>query len=504
MIDIKLLKSIAQNISILYVEDDDDLRDSIGRYLQKIFNDVTLAVNGQNGLDCYQQNHYDIVMTDIEMPLMNGLEMAKKIKNINSDQEIIVISAYSESTYLIDAIRLGISDYIIKPIDFNQINRIINKSILNLSNFKENLSYKIHLQKMIEQRTNEALALEKEKIDNFEMTLSSFASLVEERDNYTGGHSQRVAKYSRLIAQEIQYSKEDCDLVYRAGMLHDIGKVTTPDAILLKPKKLTELEFKIIQEHVTESYNILIKIPMYKNIAEIIISHHERYDGKGYPNGLKAQEIPPLSRIMIIADAFDAMTTNRIYKSRKTVPSAIEELLAFSGAQFDPEVVISAAKALRNVEIVETINQLPHTEIEKERFAYFFRDQLTDAYNIDYLNFTLNHNTLEKEYICVNALYLHNFNQYNLKHGWVEGDKLLSVVADCLIDFFPSSLIFRVHGDDFIIMNKKHIELNLDDIKCVDIFNKNNIQMSKRHLDLREETITNFKELENLMLISKE
>jgi len=503
MIDMKLLKSMAQDISILYIENEDNLRDSLGKYLKKIFNHVTITVDGQKGFNFYQKNHYDIVITDIEIPIMNGLEMAKKIKNINSDQEIIIISAYSDSTYFIDAIRLGISDYVIKPINFAQINQVIHKSILNLSNFKEKLDYKINLEKMIEKRTNEALILEKEKVNNFEMTLESFASLVEERDNYTGAHSQRVANYSRLIAQQMQYSKEDCDLVYRAGMLHDIGKVTTPDAILLKPKRLTELELKIIHEHVTESYNILIKIPMYKDIADIIICHHERYDGGGYPNGLKAKIIPPLSRIMIVADAFDAMTTNRIYKTKMSVENAIKEMIELSGAQFDPEVVSSATKALKDIKIVETSNQLPHTQVEKERFAYFFRDHITNTYNIDYLNFTLNRNSLEEEYICVNVFYLHNFNQYNLEHGWIEGDKLLSEVAHCLIDFFPSSLIFRIHGDDFIIMSKEHIELNLEDIRCIDIFRKNNIHMSKRHLDLKKENISNFKELEDLMLICK-
>ncbi len=504
MVDIQILKALGKHISILYVEDEETLRESLKRYLQKIFDDVTVATNGQEGVNLYERDQYDIVITDIEMPLLNGLDMAKRMKESNPNQEIIIISAYSNSTYFIDAIRLGISDYIIKPIDFMQINQVLHKSILHFNTYKENLNYKTDLQEMIRQRTNEALRLEKEKTDNFEMTLVSFASMVEERDNYTGGHSQRVADYSRMIAQEMKLTQEECDLVYRAGILHDIGKVTTPDAILLKPKKLTELEFKIIQEHVTNSYNILVRIPMYKEMADIIICHHERFDGKGYPNSLKSHEIPLLSHIMIIADSFDAMTTNRIYKSKKNISDAVEELIALSGEQFDPDVVKSAVKALSKIEIVDTINQLPHTQIEKERFAYFFRDQLTYSYNIEYLNFTLKQNIVEKEYLCVNILYLHNLNQFNIKNGWLEGDKLLRSVAECLRKHFPSALVFRVHGDDFVIMNKKHIEVNLEDIKCVDIPKEKHIKMSKHHIDLREETITNFKELEKLILIQSE
>jgi len=218
--------------------------------------------------------------------------------------------------------------------------------------------------------------------------------MIEGRDTYTGGHSQRVANYCRMIAEKMDCSPEECDLIYRAGILHDVGKITTPDAILLKPGKLSELEFKLIQEHVTESYRILLQIPMYKDMAEIIICHHERYDGQGYPNGVKSDEIPFLARIMIIADAFDAMTTNRIYKGRKDTLSAIEELKALSGKQFHPEVVESAVEVLSNIEAPEVINQLPTTEIEKERFSYFYRDQLTNAYNSDYLNFILNRNNI--------------------------------------------------------------------------------------------------------------
>lgn len=326
--DTQLLKKSAKDITVLYVEDEDDLRNSVNRYLQKIFNHVIIASDGQEGLRLYQKHQYDIVITDIKMPLMNGLEMAKEIRMINSVQEIIIISAYSDTAYFLDAIRLDVSGYIIKPINYFQMTQVLHKSIFNLNNYKENIRYKMHLEEMVQERTTETIALEKDKIENFEKTIISFISMIEDRDTYTGGHSQRVANYCRMIAEEMDYSSKECDLIYRAGILHDIGKITTPDTILLKPGKLSELEFKLIQEHVNESYKILIKIPMYKDLAEIIICHHERYDGQGYPNGIKSDEIPFLSHIMIVADAFDAMTTTRIYKGRKDTFSAIEELKA--------------------------------------------------------------------------------------------------------------------------------------------------------------------------------
>lgn len=500
--DLKLLKKSAIDISILYVEDEDEIRNSVVKYLQKIFLYVTSAADGQEGLKLYQENKFDIVLTDINMPYMNGLEMAKNIKDIKPSQEIIIISAYSDSTYFLDAIRLGINGYIIKPIDYAQMNQALYKSIFNINNYKENIEYKKSLEKKVRQRTQETLSLQNEKIENFEKTLTSFVTIIEGRDTYTGGHSQRVANYCRMLARDMNCSEEDCDLIYKAGILHDIGKITTPDSILLKPGKLNNLEYKIIQQHVIESYEILLQIPMYKEMAEIIICHHEHYDGSGYPKGLKQGEIPFLARIMIVADTFDAMTTNRIYKSRKDVKTAVEELQSLSGKHFHPEVIASAKNIFLKIKDIEEVHQSPRTEIEQERFSYFYRDQLTSAYNSNYLDYILSRNVFEKNHICVHILYLHGFNRYNEKYGWSKGDELLNEVVNCLSEHFPSSYIFRIHGDDFVIMNEKHLETKLDELKCLNKLQNDDITSSNIHIDLRNQDVSNFKELE--VLISPE
>ncbi|MFT5661892.1 MAG: putative nucleotidyltransferase with HDIG domain [Sulfurimonas sp.] len=333
------------------------------------------------------------------------------------------------------------------------------------------------------------------------MTLESFVSILENRDTYTGGHSQRVANYSRMIAEDMNFSSAECKLIYRAGILHDIGKVTTPDAILLKPDKLSAFEYNIIKKHVTQSYNILLKIPMYKDVAEIIIYHHEHYDGNGYPNGLKNIEIPILAHIMIVADAFDAMTTNRIYKASKDIGDAIEELKNLSGKQFHPKVIKSVLRILSSVAIEKTINQLPKTELEKERFAYFYRDQLTNAYNTDYLNFILNRNVFDKEYKSIDTLYVHNFNQYNQKYSWEEGDILLNKICNYLCECFASSLIFRVHGDDFIVLNKSSSEVELTKSSYLkELEEKYTISSTTHHVDLSTNEIPNLKVLEAIIL----
>lgn len=499
MINLKELKNITKTLTLLYVEDEDELRESVETYLVKLFSSVAVAKNGQEGLDLYKKQQYDIVVSDIQMPIMNGLDMAEKIKEINQDQEVIIISAYSDSSYFLNSIRIGINGYIIKPIDYSQMNKEIYKSAKSLAQLKENLNYKHNLEEMVTQRTEKILSMESEKIKNFETTILSFVEMIEDRDTYTGGHSQRVATYSKLIAQEMGQSEEDCELLYKAGIIHDIGKIATPDTILLKPGKLNDLEYKLIQEHVSVGYRLLSKIPMYKKHAEIIIGHHERYDGQGYPNGLKGDEIPLLSHILLIADAFDAMTTNRIYKGRMGIEKAIKELQELSGKQFDPKVVQSAIKVLIDIDIPEAITQLPKTEVEKERFAYFFRDQVTDAYNHDYLNFILEHNILNNEYCCVYKLYLHNFNNFNNSKGWTEGDKLLNKFVTHLSNIYPRATIFRVHGDDFILMTKEPLTINIDEIQQLDFFKDNLITISHKSIHVKNKNITDIKELEALI-----
>lgn len=495
MTDIKVLKSLSGDFKILYVEDEPELRNAVGIYLRKIFGNVDTAENGKEGLKKYREYHYDIVITDIQMPYMNGLEMAAEIKALTPDQEIIIISAYSESSYFIDAIRLGVNGYIIKPVDYEQMNMTLYKTVNKLTRFQENIMYKEHLEEMVEKRTKALIELDKEKIRNFEKTLLAFVEMIEDRDTYTGGHSQRVANYSKLIAQKMGRSDEECDLLYQAGILHDIGKVVTPDNVLFKPGKLNDLEYKLIQEHVKVGYDLLSKIPMYKEIAETIFYHHEHYDGGGYPSGAKGDEIPFLSRIMMVADAFDAMTTNRIYKGRKDTAKAIEELTAFSGKQFHPEVVESAVEVLSNIKVPDSINQLPATEIERERFSYFFRDQVTNAYNADYLNFILNQNYYEKKYICLNALYLHNFTPYNQKHGCTEGSKLLKKLVDFLYITYPLAQIFFIHRDEFIVLSEEPLIIDINHFDHIEWLVDNQVSVSTKKIDPSEDNLYNIDEI---------
>jgi len=248
------------------------------------------------------------------------------------------------------------------------------------------------------------------------------------------------------------------------------------------------------------SYELLNSVDIYKDIAEIIRHHHEQYNGNGYPQGLKGDEIPILSQIMAVADAFDAMTTNRVYKARKSVDTAIAELEEFSTKQFNTQVVKAAKVALKDMDVEVATTQRPKTKIEKERFSYFYKDQVTGIYNHKYLGFVLAYNhTSEFNMKCVNGIYLHNFNQYNTTFGWPEGDKLLKKFARALNEINESDFVFRIYGDDFIVLNKQHYEMQEHMSKLEEVLVGTGVSVTHKHFDISKENIESIKDLEKLL-----
>ena len=507
MIDLKVLLKQTQKMHVLYVEDDEDIRLMVEKYLEKFFMSVTSAENGKEGLQIYKSQEFDMVLSDISMPEMNGLEMISEIRKLNTNQEIIIVSAYSQTQYFIESIKIGVSGYIMKPIDFQQMNETLYRSAIKINAIKDLEDYKQNLIHKVEERTVELHKsmdsqhqLQNERVDNYEKTIFSFIEMVERRDSYTAGHSQRVAHYSKLIAKAMGYGSTTCEKLYQACMLHDIGKVATPDSVLLKPGQLTDLEYKLIQEHVKTSFNLLDNIPMYKELAEIVRFHHERYDGKGYPNGISGDAIPALARIMILADAFDAMTTNRIYKARKDVTEALDEIEKLRKIQFHPEVVDVAIKVLKDIVVDANISQLPISDLEEERFAYFFKDSLTDVYGKNYLELVLIKNQNEKTYKHMSIIFIKHFSQYNKKFNWEKGDKLLFDIANWLKTTYENSLVFRIYGDDFLLLSRTPFLIDINALETIDKAKEDGLEFNVKNYELETDSIDNLNDLESLLL----
>lgn len=331
---------------------------------------------------------------------------------------------------------------------------------------------------------------------NYEETIYSFVNITEQKDSYTAGHAQRVAFYSSKIAENMGMDTDTINKVYKASMLHDIGKIVVPEAILLKPGSFTEVELQLMREHPQSGFDILSSISMYDEIADIILYHHEHYDGSGYPFGKKGNEIPLISQLLSISDTFDAMTTNRIYKARKSVKQAIDELKSLSGIWFEPKLLEHAIAFLTTLPEVKQVNQLPDTELEKQRFAYFFKDKLTNVYNGDYLNVHLQENNISHTYECLNFIKLHNMGEYNTLHGWDKGNELLINISNKLQEVTDCEHIYRVYGDDFIILNKKHMELDLNIINDWEIIKDTCISIELKHYNLRDTNIDSWQKLE--------
>ncbi len=329
--------------------------------------------------------------------------------------------------------------------------------------------------------------LETERTENYEETILSFANMIDQRDTYTAGHTGRVAHYSKMLAREMGFNDEQLDILQQAATLHDIGKIATPDSVLLKPGKLSALDYDLIKLHASAGYDMLSNISMYKGLAKIIRHHHERYDGNGYPDGLKGEGIPRLSRIITVADSFDAMTTNRIYKPRKAVVEALKELKRLSGSQFDPVVVEVALRVFKDVERPEGISQLPKNQMEQRRFSYFFSDQLTGVYNEDYLQIILQNNKELHEYRCLHNLHIKNLQQYNNLQGWQQGNILMQKLAHELQERYPDTLQFRAYGQYFVIISKKHFDI-IPEKFCLDCLVGTGVEVEMDHLDLKRDT----------------
>jgi putative nucleotidyltransferase with HDIG domain len=430
-----------------------------------------------------------IAITDIN----SALDDIKKNNIISSVATLIILMLISIILInrLINSINTIINEMIEESQKYEKSNIQISQKDDEISNLKK----VFHIFKgTIEHKTNEINELNSsletkvkeqtaELKNNYTDSILALVDAIEQRDSYTAGHSKRVAIYSKMIAEVMGFNKKECEDIYTAGILHDIGKISTPDKVLLKPSRLSKIEYDIIKEHASVGAEILSNVTMYKDIVELMKYHHEKYDGTGYPNGLKGDEIPLISHIMIVADAFDAMTTNRIYKPRKSVSEAIKELKEFSGTQFHPKVVEYAVDILKDVKVDTSIHQKPKTRIEKERFAYFYKDNLTGLYNEYYLDTIISNRFDDLKFQYRLDINLRGFSKLNHEQGWKKGDDVLKEYASFLLTkFSENDAVFRIQGDDFVILSNIANKITQDELEIPLLQYQVNIEISTQKI----------------------
>jgi putative nucleotidyltransferase with HDIG domain len=299
----------------------------------------TTASSGEEALVALQGERFDAVISDLQMPGISGLELLTQVRRSYPHMAFLVTTGVDDLEVGVQAMRCGADDYLVKPLRESAI-RVSLESALHKRQLElEVENYRQHLEEMVVERTgrlHEALhQLEK----NYQSTLQALGAAIDLRDSETAGHSRRVCRYSLEIARAIGWSEKQLENLARGAYLHDIGKLGIPDRILLKPGLLSVEERKLMQRHVQIGFDLVKGIDFLSEASEIVLMHHERYDGGGYPRGLRGSEILLGARIFAIADTLDAITSDRPYRRASAFESAREIIRQCSGSQFDPLVV---------------------------------------------------------------------------------------------------------------------------------------------------------------------
>lgn len=292
----------------------------------------------------------DIIISDLRMPNCNGLELLQEFRRKDPTIAGILLTGFGNMENAVDAMRVGAVDFITKPFEYRVLELALARAMQHRKVLLDNQRYQADLARMAEER-GAALAKATEHLeDSYQFMLESFVTLLEARERSTGEHTKRVTSISVAIAETMGLDAETIEVVRRGASLHDIGKVGIPDAILLKPGPLNPQEWKVMQTHVELGYNIIKTNPYLKDVAELVYSHHEHFDGGGYPRGLKGEEICIGARIFSVADSYDAIRSKRPYSLPRSAEFTLREIERCQGTQFDPVVVEALGKCHDRVE----------------------------------------------------------------------------------------------------------------------------------------------------------
>ncbi|GAC1656309.1 MAG: response regulator [Acidobacteriaceae bacterium] len=325
---------------ILVVDDEHPIPELVAAMLRASGYEVVTASNGVNALEVLASSPaFDLTMTDLMMPSMDGQSLLSEMRKLYPDLPVLMVTAVHDISVALKAMRTGAYDYLLKPFEREELLATVQRSIEHAKLKQENRRYQLELQRLVEARTEQLQHALHDLERSYDVTLEALGDALDLKDSETEGHSKRVTAFTTVLARRMGLSAEDIRVIARGAYLHDIGKMAIPDAILLKPGQLNSGELRIMREHCYRGFTILKKIPYLADAAEIVYSHQERYDGDGYPRGLKGEQIPLGARLFSVADTFDAITSDRPYRAAQPIDVAQKEIAKHSGTQFDPKVV---------------------------------------------------------------------------------------------------------------------------------------------------------------------
>jgi putative nucleotidyltransferase with HDIG domain len=328
----------SKKIKILTIDDEYLIRETISDFLEEFGYEIIQAENGRIGVERFRKETPDLVLVDLRMPEMNGLDVLSIISKESPQTPIIMVSGTGILQDAVEAIRKGAWDYVSKPIqDMAVLDHAVSRSLERAQLLRENETYKKDLEKKVLQRTKELEKSNAQLRSTLEDIVESLSILTEKRDPYTSGHQKRVSVIAALIAQEMRLSEEEVIAIRFAGQLHDIGKIYVPAEFLSKPTRLDEEEMAVIRKHTTIGYEIVKHIQFPWPIAKTIQQHHERLNGSGYPQGLTEPDILLDAKIIAIADVVEAMSSHRPYRPALGIQKALDEIKKNIGIYYCPD-----------------------------------------------------------------------------------------------------------------------------------------------------------------------
>lgn len=317
---------------ILIVDDDAQVREVLQQIFMSARYDCLLAANGQEGLEVFRTSRPPLIVTDLKMPVMDGIALLEGVRKEDEDTAVIVLTGAPDVRTAIDSLKLGAYDFIMKPVNIDELLFAASRALERRQLLIERREYQALLERRVEEATRDLQTA-------YRATLEALGSALDSRDVGTEAHSRRVHGYALATAREYGVPATDIPDLEHGVLLHDIGKIGIPDAILLKEGPLTREEWQTMRRHPEIGKRLIEGVPFLRGAIPIVYCHHEKWDGSGYPRGLRGKEIPLGARIFSIVDAFDAMTFDRPYSKAIPFDAAYTEIKRCAGAHFDPTVV---------------------------------------------------------------------------------------------------------------------------------------------------------------------
>jgi putative nucleotidyltransferase with HDIG domain len=324
---------------VLVVDSEAHVRAMICATLESQGYQVQVISCGREALKMVKESDFDLVLTEVVIQDGSGISLMELIREQQPQLPVVMVTAIHDISVAIDAMHRGAYDYVLKPFERDRLLGTVQHALEYRQTLQENHSYQQNLEMAVRART-ELLRQAMEDIEqSYDITLEALGDALDLKDSETEGHSKRVTAYTIALARAMGAAATEIKVIARGAFLHDIGKMALSDEILRKPGPLNEQEQTFMRRHCASGYDMLRKIPFLREAAEIVFTHQEHYDGGGYPSGLRGTEIPIGARIFAIADALDAITSERPYRKARSFEDACKEIQRCSGTQFDPTVV---------------------------------------------------------------------------------------------------------------------------------------------------------------------